>query len=296
MLAPLTVRSLRQGRYVLVSGHWRNRTAEIAGLAEAPCVVRDTGESEATIAMVDSSLQRETILPNERAFTCSMRFEVMKRQGQRTGLTSVQAEQKSVGMRLRGILAEELGTSEAKVQRCIRLTFLSPDLLAVVDAGWAMILPAVEVCYLAQDEQEHLLDAIEAKACTPSRAQAVKMKGFSKEGSLTPALIRAIMEEAPNQVEQVRIPKRSNARFFGPSDTKKEIERRTVRALSFWKRPNAVATSRAAHDGQRDAPGQGLLHVCGEHGVLRPRPQSQGQEDLLPDTLAGEQPGIGVHH
>ena len=234
VLVPLTVRPLSAGRYGLVSGHRRKRAAEIAELAEVPCVVRDMGDDEATIAMVDSNLQRETILPSERAFAYSMRLEAMKRQGQRTDLTSVQSEQKSAGRWSRGILAEELETSEAKVQRYIRLTFLSPGLLALVDAGRMKMLPAVEVSYLAEDEQEHLLDAIEAQACTPSHAQAVKMKRFSKEGSLTPALIRSIMEEEkPNQAEQVRIPKKRIARFFGPKATADEIEGRIVRALEL---------------------------------------------------------------
>lgn len=192
------------------------------------------GDDEATIAMVDSNLQRETILPSERAFAYSMRLEAMKRQGQRTDLTSVQVEQKSGGRWSRSILAEELGTSEAKVQRFIRLTFLVPHLLSLVGRGRMKMLPAVEVSYLTEAEQEHLLDAMEAQACTPSHAQAVKMKRYSKEGSLTPALIRSIMEEEkPNQVEQLRIPRKSIARFFRPSATQSEIEGRIVRALEL---------------------------------------------------------------
>lgn len=234
VLVPLTVRPLGQGRYGLVSGHRRKRAAEIAGFAEVPCVVRDMGDDEATIAMVDSNLQREAILPSERAFAYSMRLEAMKRQGQRTDLTCAQLAHKLDGRRSRDILAEELGVSKDKVQRFIRLTFLSPGLLALVDEGRMKMLPAVEVSYLSQDEQEHLLDAVEAQACTPSHAQAVKMKRYSKEGSLTPALIRSIMEEEkPNQAEQLRIPRKSIARFFGPSATKDEIESRIVRALEL---------------------------------------------------------------
>lgn len=234
VLVPLTVRPLGAGRYGLVSGHRRKRAAEIAGLAEVPCVVRDMCDDEAIIAMVDSNLQRETILPSERAFAYSMRLEAMKRQGQRTDLTCAQVAHKLDGRRSRDILAGELGVSKDKIQRFIRLTYLLSQLLELVDEGRMKMLPAVEVSYLAQDEQERLLDAIEAQACTPSHAQAIKMKRFSKEGSLTPALIRSIMEEEkPNQVEQVRIPKKSIARFFGPSVTKDEIERRIVRALEL---------------------------------------------------------------
>ena len=158
----------------------------------------------------------------------------MKRQGQRTDLTCAQVAHKSSGRRSRDILAEELGVSKDKVQRFIRLTFLVPQLLSLVDAGRMKMLPAVEVSYLTEAEQEHLLDAMEAQACTPSHAQAVKMKRYSKEGSLTPALIRSIMEEEkPNQVEQLRIPRRSIARFFRPSATQSEIEGRIVKALEL---------------------------------------------------------------
>lgn len=234
ILVPLTVRPLGAGRYGLVSGHRRKRAAELAELAEVPCVVRDMSEDEATIAMVDSNLQREAILPSERAFAYSMRLEAMKRQGQRTDLTSVQLEQKSGGRWSRSILAEELGMSEAKVQRFVRLTFLVPGLLQLVDEGRMKMLPAVEISYLSRGEQEQLLDAMEAQACTPSHAQALKMKRYSKEGALTPALVRSIMEEEkPNQVEQFKIPKRSIARFFRPTATKDEIESRIVRALEL---------------------------------------------------------------
>lgn len=233
VLVPLTVRA-RGERYELVSGHRRKRAAELAGLDAVPCVVRDMDDAEAVIVMVDSNLQREAILPSERAFAYSMRLEAMKRQGQRTDLASVQVEQKSNGRWSRSILAEELGTSEAKVQRFIRLTYLLPALLSMVDEGHMKMLPAVEVSYLARDEQEHLLDAIQAQAATPSHAQAIKLKRYSKEGSLTPALIRSIMEEEkPNQAEQVRIPKKSIERFFPPDATRSEVEGRIVRALEL---------------------------------------------------------------
>lgn len=234
VLVPLTVRPLGAGRYGLVSGHRRKRAAELAGLSEVPCVVRDMDDDEAVIAMVDSNLQREAILPSERAFAYSMRLEAMKRQGQRTDLTCAQVAHKLDGRRSRDILADELGVSKDKVQRFIRLTFLVPGLLSLVDEGRMKMLPAVEVSYLARDEQESLLDAIEAQACTPSHAQAIKMKRYSKEGALTPALIQSIMEEEkPNQVEQFKMPKTSIARFFKPTATKDEIESRIVRALEL---------------------------------------------------------------
>lgn len=239
VLVPLTVRASGAERYELVSGHRRKRAAALAGLASVPCIVRDMGDDEAVIAMVDSNLQREAILPSERAFAYSMRLEAMKRQGQRTDLTSVQVEQKLSGRWSRSMLAEELGTSESKVQRFIRLTHLIPELLALVDDGRMKMLPAVEVSYLSQEEQAWLFDAMGAQACTPSHAQAVKMKRYSKEGSLTSALVRSIMEEEPNQVEQFKIPRKSIARFFRPSATKDEIEGRIVRALELLEQAEA---------------------------------------------------------
>lgn len=234
VLVPLTVRASSAERYELVSGHRRKRAAELAGLASVPCIVRAMNDDEAVIAMVDSNLQRETILPSERAFAYSMRLEAMKHQGQRTDLTSAQLAQKSSGRWSRDILAEELGVSKDKVQRFIRLTHLIPELLALVDEGRMKMLPAVEVSYLSQEEQAWLYDAMGAQACTPSHAQAVKMKRYSKEGSLTSALVRSIMEEEkPNQVEQFKIPRKSIARFFKPSATKDEIESRIVRALEL---------------------------------------------------------------
>ena len=234
VLVPLTVRGAGAERYELVSGHRRKRAAELAGLESVPCIVRTMSDDEAVIAMVDSNLQREAILPSERAFAYSMRLEAMKRQGQRTDLTCAQLAHKSDGRRSRDILAEELGVSKDKVQRFIRLTRLAPEPLALVDEGRMKMLPAVEVSHLSQEEQAWLLDAMEAQACTPSHAQAVKMKRYSKEGSLTSALVRSIMEEEkPNRVEQVKIPRKSIARFFKSSATKDEIESRIVRALEL---------------------------------------------------------------
>lgn len=240
VLVPLTVRASSAERYELVSGHRRKRAAELAGLENVPCIVRSLTDDEATIAMVDSNLQRETILPSERAFAYSMRLEAMKRQGQRTDLTCARFAHKSDGRRSRDILAEELGVSKDKVQRFIRLTFLIPGLLKLVDEGRMKLFPAVEVSHLSHVEQEHLLDAIGAQAATPSHAQAIKLKRYSKEGALTPALIRSIMEEEkPNQVEQFKIPRKSIARFFRPNATRDEIEGRIVRALELLEQAEA---------------------------------------------------------
>ena len=240
VLVPLTVRRAGAERYELVSGHRRKRAAELAGLESVPCIIRAMGDDEAVIAMVDSNLQRETILPSERAFAYSMRLEAMRHQGRRTDLTSAQVAQKSSGRWSRDILAEELGVSKDKVQRFIRLTHLVPGLLALVDEGRMKMLPAVETSHLSQEEQGWLLDAIGAQAATPSHALAVKMKRYSKEGSLTSSLVRSIMEEEkPNQIEQFKIPKKSIARFFRPSATRDEIESRIVRALELLEQAEA---------------------------------------------------------
>ena len=206
---------------------------------------RNLTDDEAIIAMVDSNLQRETILPSERAFAYSMRLEAMKRQRlSHRYLTSVQNEQKLNGRWSRKILAEELGTNEAKIQRFIRLTNLIPELLELVDErAHDVMLPAVEVSYLSKTEQESLLDAIEAEACTPSHAQACKMKRYSQSGELTDALIRSIMEEQkPNQVEQLKIPKKSIERFFKPDASAAEIEQRIIRALELLSQAEAKKT------------------------------------------------------
>ena len=234
VLVPPTVVPGDGGRHTLVSGHRRKRAAELAGLAEVPCIVREMTEDEAVIAMVDSNLQRESILPSERAFAYSMRLEAMRRQGERTDLTCVQSEHKLKGRKSRDVLAEELGVSSGKVRRYIRLTHLVPEVLDLVDEGRMRMLPAVEVSYLSRREQETLLDAMRENACTPSHSQALKMKRFSQEGELGEALIRSIMEEEkPNQVESFRIPKRSIARFFRPSASREEVEARVVRALEL---------------------------------------------------------------
>lgn len=234
ILSPLTVRAATDGIFQLISGHRRKHAAEIVGLSNVPCIVKDLTDDEAVIAMVDSNLQRETILPSERAFAYSMRLEAMKRQGKRSDLTSAQVAQKLDGRWSRDILAEELGVSKDMIQRYIRLTNLIPELLALVDAGRMKMQPAIAISYLKKDEQQWLLEAVGSQACTPSHAQAVKMRRYSEEGSLTAALVHSIMEEEkPNQVEQFKIPRKSISRFFKEGMSNEDMNARIIKALEL---------------------------------------------------------------
>ena len=234
VLSPLTVRAASDGAFELISGHRRKHAAEIAGLTGVPCIVKDLTDDGAVIAMVDSNLQRETILPSERAFAYSMRLEAMKRQGFRSDLSCAQLAHKTDGRKSRDILAEELGVSKDMIRRYIRLTHLIPGLLALVDAGRMKMQPAIAISYLEEGEQRWLLEAIGFQACTPSHAQAVKMRRYSEEGTLTAALVNSIMEEEkPNQVEQFKISRKSILRFFKEGTSNAEMGARIIKALEL---------------------------------------------------------------
>lgn len=253
ILSPLTVRAASDGAFELISGHRRKHAAEIAGLVDVPCIVKDLTDDEAVIAMVDSNLQRETILPSERAFAYSMRLEAMKRQGFRSDRTCAQVAHKLDGRKSRDILAEELGVSKDMIRRYIRLTNLIPELLALVDAGRMKMQPAIATSYLEKDEQQWLLDAIGSQACTPSHAQAVKMRRYSEEGTLTAVLVKSIMEEEkPNQVEQFKIPKKSISRFFKENMSNAEMNARIIKALELLEAAEAKRdwlAEEEVHDG-----------------------------------------------
>ena len=253
ILSPLTVRAASKGEFELISGHRRKHAAEIAGLVDVPCIVKDLTDDEAVIAMVDSNLQRETILPSERAFAYSMRLEAMKHQGFRSDLSCAQVAHKTGGRKSRDILAEELGVSKDMIRRYIRLTNLIPELLALVDAGRVKMQPATAISYLKEDEQQWLLDAIGSQACTPSHAQAVKMRRYSEEGTLTAALVQSIMEEEkPNQVEQFKIPRKSISRFFKEGMSNAEMNARIIKALELLEAAEAKRdwlAEEEVHDG-----------------------------------------------
>lgn len=253
ILSPLTVRAASDGAFELISGHRRKHAAEIAGLVDVPCIVKDLTDDEAVIAMVDSNLQRETILPSERAFAYSMRLEAMKHQGFRSDLSCAQLAHKTDGRKSRDILAEELGVSKDMIRRYIRLTNLIPELLALVDAGRMKMQPAIAISYLKKDEQQWLHEAISSQACTPSHAQAVKMRRYSEEGSLTAALVQSIMEEEkPNQVEQFKIPRKSISRFFKQGMTNEDMNARIIKALELLEAAEAKRdwlAEEEVHDG-----------------------------------------------
>lgn len=231
VLTPATVRRKDDGRYELVSGHRRKRAAKLAGLATLPAIVRDMTHDEAVIAMVDANLQRERILPSEKAFSYAMKLDAIKRQGKRNDLTSVPMAQKLTS---REIVAMQAGESQDQVRRYIRLTELIPEILELVDDGKIGMRPAVELSYLAEAEQYALFDAMERQSCTPSHAQAIKLRRFSKEGRLSPDVTLSIMcEEKPNQAEQVRIPANKITRFFRPNTSKEEMEARIIKGLEL---------------------------------------------------------------
>lgn len=209
VLVPAIVRPKADGTYEMVSGHRRKRACELAQIEEMPCIVRNLTDDEATIIMVDSNLQREEILPSERAFAYKMKLEAIKRQGKRNDLTSTQVVQKlSVE-----VIADETGESREKIRRYIRLTYLNPELLQFVDNHYLKdkekitmaLAPAVEISYLKNNEQEILLEAIETSLATPSTPQAKRLREESEKGTLTEEKIYEILdEEKPNQKEQVK--------------------------------------------------------------------------------------------
>lgn len=237
VLVPSLVRPMPDGSYQMVSGHRRKRAAELAGLPTVPCIIRELTDDEAIIVMVDSNLQREQVLPSEKAFAYQMKLEAMKRQGMRTDLTSVPVAQKSEGVTSREILGKQVGESQDQIRRYIRLTGLLPEILEMVDNNKIAFRPAVEISYLTIAEQESLLDFMRSEDCTPSLAQAIKMKSFSKEGKLEEAVIASILqEEKPNQVEQFKIPQNRISKYFPKGTPKKKMEDTIVSALEMYQK------------------------------------------------------------
>lgn len=239
VLVPGLVRQLADGSYQMVSGHRRKLASRLAGLDTLPCIVRDLTDDEAIIVMVDSNLQREKVLPSEKAFAYRMKLEAMRRQGKRTDLTSTPVVEKLKGKDAlsSAIIGKAAGDSYEQVRRYIRLTYLLPEILAMVDDSKIAFRPAVELSYLAEKEQRILYDAMGHADCTPSLAQAIKMKSCSREGKLSEAVIRSIMaEEKPNQKEQFRIPKERISKYFKPGTPARTMEDTIIKALDYYRK------------------------------------------------------------
>ena len=234
VLVPAIVRPKQNGGYEMIAGHRRKKASELAERPTLNCIVRDLTDDEAIIIMVDSNLQREVILPSEKAYAYKMKLDAMKRQGHRTDLTS-----SPVGTKLRADeqIALESGDSRNQVHRYIRLTYLISELLDMVDENKIALRPAVELSYLAEKEQRLLYEEIGYSDCTPSHAQAIKMRKFAEQGQLTAEVISSIMqEEKPNQKEQFRMPREKISKYFPAGTPAEKIEDTIIKALELYRR------------------------------------------------------------
>ena len=234
VMTPATVRQKEGGRYELVSGHRRRKACELAGLDSLRCEVKELSRDEAVIIMVESNLQRTEILPSKKAFAYKMRLEAMKRQGQRSDLTSTPLVSKS---RTNEELANNVGESREQIRRYIRLTSLVPEILQMVDERRIAFRPAVELSYLTEEQQYALLEAMEYQDATPSLAQAIKMKKFQQDGKLTAEVIQSIMQEAkPNQREKPAFRDERITRLIPKTVPKGKEADFVVKALEYYTR------------------------------------------------------------
>ena len=234
VLVPAIARPDPEGGYELISGHRRKRGCEMAGLQTMPVIIRDLDDDAAVLVMVDSNIQREELLPSERAFAYKMKLEALKHQGARSDLTSSQ-----LGTKLRAdeLLAQQAGESRNQVQRFIRLTELISELLDMVDERKLAFNPAVEVSYLKRDEQRMLLEAMDAEQTTPSLSQAQRLKKFSQEGRLTEEAMSAIMsEEKKSEMDKVTLRSDTLRRYFPKSYTPKQMEQTIIKLLDVWQK------------------------------------------------------------
>lgn len=249
ILLPVLVRPKPEGGYEMVSGHRRKKAAELAGFTEIPCIVRNLDNDEAIIVMVDSNLQRERVLPSEKAFAYKMKLDAMKRQGQRTDLTSDPVGWKLSGKESASIVGKEGGDSQTQVRRYIRLTHLIPEILELVDNSvlkdpemlQIAMRPAVELSYLRKEEQADLFAIMDELDCTPSHAQAIKMRQMSEaktggERLAKDALVSIMKEEKPNQKEQFKIPKERINKYFAPGTPAQKIEDTIIKALELYRK------------------------------------------------------------
>ena len=232
VLTPVVARRCENGRYELISGHRRKYACKALGIEFIPAIVREMSREEAVIAMVDSNLQREHILPSEKAFAYKMKMDAIKRQGERLDLTSRPVGEKYLSV---DVIAENGDDSARQVHRYIRLTELVPELLELVDNGRMAFRPAVEISYLTEDEQRDLVETVDSEDCTPSLSQACRMKKLSQEGKLDMDTIFAIMtEEKANQKEKIKIPAEHLEKYFSRGTSPAEIERVILLALDAY--------------------------------------------------------------
>lgn len=233
VLVPAIARPRTTGGYELIAGHRRKRGCELAGLATMPVIVRDLDDDAATIIMVDSNIQRESLLPSERAFAYKMKLDAIKRQGARSDLTSLQVAQKLSVQKV----GDDVGISKDQVRRYIRLTELIPPLLNLVDERKIAFNPAVELSYLKPEEQTILLDAMDSEQATPSLSQAQRLKQFSQQGRLSEDVMRAILsEEKKTEVDRITLSNETLRRYFPRSYTPKQMEETILKLLEGWHR------------------------------------------------------------
>ena len=229
-ITPALARPLPDGEYELISGHRRLAACQVLEIETMPVIVREMSDDEAVIAMVDANLQRETILPSEKAFAYKMKLEAIKHQG----VTSRQVGEKLLSVTQ---VSKDSDDSERQIQRYIRLTYLIPELLSMVDDNKIAFNPAVEISYLDREEQLTLLDAINMNDCTPSHAQSIRLKKMSQDGLLTADAIYAILsEEKPNQKEQIKLPRNELRKYFPQNYSDEQIKRDILKGLELLKR------------------------------------------------------------
>ena len=234
VLSPAIARPLPEGGYELVSGHRRKRACELAGLETMPVIVRELDDDAAAILVVDSNLQREGLLPSERAFAYKLKLDALRHQGERTDLTSRQVVDK---LKAADRVGEDVGESARQVQRYIRLTELIPPLLDMVDERKIAFNPAYELSFLKQDEQRLLLDAMDSEQATPSLSQAQRLKQFSQRGELTAEVMRAIMsEEKKPEIDRITITGDRLRKYFPRSYTPKQMEETIIKLLEQWQK------------------------------------------------------------
>ena len=236
VLTPVVVRQKEDGRYELISGHRRKYACGILGVTQIPVIVRELSRDDAIIEMVDSNLQREHILPSEKAKAYKMKMDAMRRQGKRTDLTSTPVAGKLKERETATIIGEAVGESGDQVRRYVRLNELTPELLEFVDEGSIGMRPAVELSYLQEEEMRDLVDYIDTEGTFPSHAQTIRMRALSKEGKLDTEAINTIMnEEKPNQKARIKIPMEKIEKYFPAGTSEKKIEETILKALAMYR-------------------------------------------------------------